>query len=300
MALEQKLTLGPVLYHWPETQWRDFYFRIADEADIDVVYVGEAVCSKRAPFTLRYYDEVEDRLKAAGKEVVRSSLALVMNDREAAGVHALCTEGSTLVEANDLSAVQALKGASHVIGPFINVYNEGTAGWFAGNGATRIVLPNELAGCDVLAIAECGIGAELEVQVFGRLPLALSARCYHARAHERTRINCAFICGEDPDGMEVRTINGEPFLAVNGIQTLSQTVACLMSEMPQMIAAGVTHFRLWPQAIDMVAVARLFRQVLEGTEDPLATTQSLATLVPFAGLSNGFWHGSPGVTFTGL
>jgi collagenase-like PrtC family protease len=35
-----------------------------------------------------------------------------------------------------------------------------------------------------------GLGVTVEVQIFGRLPLALSARCYHARAHGRTKDSC--------------------------------------------------------------------------------------------------------------
>lgn len=36
------LTLGPVLFLWDEDRWRDFYFQIADEADVDTVVIGEA------------------------------------------------------------------------------------------------------------------------------------------------------------------------------------------------------------------------------------------------------------------
>ncbi|MCP3056298.1 U32 family peptidase, partial [Aurantimonas sp. LRZ36] len=36
-----RLTLGPVLYNWPADEWSDFYARIADEAPVDRVVVGE-------------------------------------------------------------------------------------------------------------------------------------------------------------------------------------------------------------------------------------------------------------------
>ena len=39
------LTLGPVLFNWSAERKRDFYFRMADDAPVDVVYVGEVVCS---------------------------------------------------------------------------------------------------------------------------------------------------------------------------------------------------------------------------------------------------------------
>ena len=34
-----ELTLGPNLFNWAPEQWRDFYFRIADEAPVGIVYL---------------------------------------------------------------------------------------------------------------------------------------------------------------------------------------------------------------------------------------------------------------------
>ena len=79
-----KLTLGPLLFHWaPETR-RDFYARIADEAEVDCVYFGEVVCSKREPFFEKDDEAIVSRLEAGGKQVVRSTLALMTLDREVA------------------------------------------------------------------------------------------------------------------------------------------------------------------------------------------------------------------------
>ena len=41
---ETKLTLGPVLFNWTPEAWRDFYLRIADEAPVDTVCIGDKVC----------------------------------------------------------------------------------------------------------------------------------------------------------------------------------------------------------------------------------------------------------------
>ncbi|MCB1784587.1 MAG: U32 family peptidase, partial [Alphaproteobacteria bacterium] len=76
-----QLTMGPILFHWPADKKRDFYFRIADEAPVDTVYIGEVVCSKRAPFFEAHCDEVAERLTKAGKKVVFSSLAEIMIPR---------------------------------------------------------------------------------------------------------------------------------------------------------------------------------------------------------------------------
>ena len=41
---QSELTLGPVLFNWNPERWRDFYFRIADEAPVASVYLGEVIC----------------------------------------------------------------------------------------------------------------------------------------------------------------------------------------------------------------------------------------------------------------
>jgi len=76
------LTLGPVLFNWPTDRWRDFYARIADEAPVDRVCVGEVVCSKRTPFRDDAIGDVIERLARAGKEVVHATLALPTTARE--------------------------------------------------------------------------------------------------------------------------------------------------------------------------------------------------------------------------
>ena len=58
-----KLTLGPVLFNWPTPMWVDFYARIADEAPVDRVVIGEVVCSKRSPFRTNAVVDVIERLE---------------------------------------------------------------------------------------------------------------------------------------------------------------------------------------------------------------------------------------------
>ncbi|HEC14813.1 MAG TPA: U32 family peptidase, partial [Rhodospirillales bacterium] len=77
-----KLTLGPVLFKWSPEDLRDFYFRIADEADVDSVCIGEVVCSKRTSFFQPYLAEAIERLRKGGKEVVLSTLALIPSESD--------------------------------------------------------------------------------------------------------------------------------------------------------------------------------------------------------------------------
>lgn len=292
-----RLTLGPLRFNWPAERQRDFYFRIAEEAPVDVVYLGEVVCIKRAPFTAPIFPEVIERLVRAGKEVVLSTLALVSTDRELDMVRALVENGAHLVEANDLSALSLLQGRRHAVGPLVNVYNEGTLAWLARNGACRVVLPAELPGTDIAGLARAVPEVELEVQVFGRLPLAISARCYHARSRGLHKDGCRYVCAEDTDGMDVDTMDGEPFLAVNGTETMSHRCVNLIAHLPNLRAGGVGLFRLSPQDVDMVRVAAIFRAVLDGRMAPGVAIAALTDLVSFAPFADGFYRGVPGVAW---
>lgn len=295
-----KLTLGPLLFNWPAERMRDFYFRIAEEAPVDTVCIGEVVCSKRAPFHAPYLPEVVARLEAAGKEVVHSALALVMSERERRDLTDLTSAEDLFVEANDLAAVALLDGRDHAIGPFVNVYNEGTLAFLARRGARRVSLPFELPAGALKALASAAVEMEtppeLEVQVFGRTPLAISARCYHARAQGLHRNNCQYVCEADRDGMALETLDGDPFLAVNGTQTLSFGVGNLIGELAALRAMGIGRFRLSPQDLDMVAVAETFRAVLDGHLAPDAALEKLAGLTAFAPFVNGFYRGVEGAT----
>ena len=41
-----QIALGPILYFWPKAKVKAFYRQVA-ESDVDRVYLGETVCSKR-------------------------------------------------------------------------------------------------------------------------------------------------------------------------------------------------------------------------------------------------------------
>ncbi len=293
------ITLGPVLFNWEPERWRDFYFRIADEAPVSTVYLGETVCSKRAPLLDPYYEVVADRLSAAGKTVVFSTLSEVVSKLDRKLADQICTAENFLVEANDGSALLRLQGRAHHIGPLMNVYNERTVAFLAAKGARNFCLPAEMPAAAIAALCQSvrDLGATIEVQVFGRQSLALSARCYHARAHGRTKDSCRFVCENDPDGLELSTLDGRPFLAVNGIQTLSYEYLNLIHEVPELRAMGVSRFRLSPHSLDMVEVASIFHAVIDGrlaSDEAAARLEAVKPAAPFA---NGFYYGKPGYTW---
>jgi len=260
------ITLGPVLFNWEPERWRDFYFRIADEAPVTCVYLGETVCSKRASLLEPYFDVVANRLSSAGKTVVLSTLSEVVTKLDQKLIDEICIADNFIVEANDGAALLRLQGRTHHIGPLINVYNERTVAFLAQKGAENFCLPAEVPAATIGSLCRSiqNLNTTIEVQVFGRQSLALSARCYHARAHDRTKDSCRFVCENDPDGMVLSTLDERPFLTVNGIQTLTYEYLNLIHELPELNAMGVSRFRLSPHSCDMVEVASIFRAVLDG------------------------------------
>ena len=291
-----ELTIGPVLFHWPAEAKRDFYFRIADEPAVDTVYLGEVVCSKRLPLFEPYLDEVCERLRQAGKKVVYSTLAEVIIKRDRQQVTGICLRDDILIEANDSAALLYLVGRPFSTGPFLNIYNEDSLVFLASKGATHVTLPPELPAESIKVMADNAkkLGVTLEVMVYGRIPLALSARCYHARAYQTTKDNCQFVCGKEPDGMALKTQDGKSFLAINGIQTLSYSCLNLVYELKAMQVMGINTFRLSPHSHDMSEIIHLFRAVLDN-ELPAAEAAIRLELSdhPFP-YANGFYYRQEG------
>ena len=290
------LTLGPLLFNWKAERRRDFYFRVADEAPVDCVYLGEVVCSKREPFAVDDLPKIAERLAAGGKQVAWSTLALVTTDREMEEIRARCGE-KTLIEANDVASINLLAGAPFVSGPFINTFNEATIDFLVARGAVRIGLPVELSAAAIATLARHN-PVETEALVFGRQPLSLSMRCYHARAYGLHKDSCQFVCELDPDGLAADQLDGRPLLVVNGTQTLSHGYAAAFEDLAPLQEAGVSHFRLSPQTIDMVKVATLFRAALDGRVSAAEAQAELAQLIAPTPLIDGYMRGRAGMSFS--
>lgn len=295
-----ELTVGPNQFFWPAERWAEFYAEIA-QSPVERVVLGELVCSKRLPFYQDRIPEAINVLQEAGKQVSLTSLALVTLKRERKQTAELAEMGVE-VEINDLTALAYLPvGARFWVGPLVNVYNEGTLAWLASRGAVRVCLPPELRLESVRTLAAAGadLGVAIEVWGHGRLPLAISGRCYHARLHGRTKDNCQFACEDDPDGLEVKTLDDQPFLAMNGVQTLSDSVACADFQVETLAEAGVSALRLSPQSRGFGDLCRLYRQRLEGALVPGALADQVRTLAGETRLSDGFLTGKSGVEWSG-
>ncbi|MBS0352788.1 MAG: U32 family peptidase [Proteobacteria bacterium] len=294
-----KLALGPLLYYWPRQATLAFYADMAD-APLDVVYLGETVCSRRHELRLSDWLEVAETLAAAGKEVVLSSQVLVESESDLKTLRRIVANGRFRVEANDMGAVRLLTGgdapvADWIAGPTLNIFNPATLGMFAELGASRWVAPPEMSRQQIAQLRG-GLGQPMEVEVFahGRLPLAFSARCFTARHYNLQKDTCEFRCLQFADGIPLKTREGEPFLTLNGIQTQSAHVHTLLGDLPAVQADGLDILRISPQGDHTAEVIDLFRQALAGQLPPAEALQSARPLLPEAPC-NGFWHGRPGV-----
>lgn len=295
-----ELTVGPNQFFWKAEDWTAFYDTLA-ASPVDRVSLGELVCSKRMPFYQERIPAALEALANAGKSVSITSLALVTLKRERVATYALAEMGVE-VEVNDLTALAHIPAdMPFSVGPLVNVYNEGTLNWLADRGATRICLPPELPLGSVKALCDAAKDKDLTIEVWGhgRLPLAISGRCYHARMHGRTKDNCQFACEDDPDGLQVDTTDGQPFLTMNGVQTLSQTHASAAYQIEALRDAGVGALRLSPQSVGFAQIIEAYRARLDGTLTADGLTDAIRAAAPGCSLSDGFLDGDRGVDWSG-
>jgi collagenase-like PrtC family protease len=289
-----RLTLGPILYHWPRELVLDFYAEML-ETPVDVIYLGETICSKRRLLRPEDYWELAERVAAAGKEPVIPTLALIESDGELKTLQRLCADERFLIEANDLAGLDYLEGRPFVTGHSINLYNQRTLAFLAQRGLKRWVLPVELGRETTTALIKTRpSGVECELFAYGRLPLAYSARCFTAYNRNLSKDDCQFCCGEYPDGLLVSTQEGVPFLALNGIQTQSATTHNLLSALDEITQLGVELLRISPQSNRTADIVKVFADALTGDLD---LDQGMARLREWcpSGLSDGYWSGRAGI-----
>ncbi|MDP6122801.1 MAG: U32 family peptidase [Arenicellales bacterium] len=289
-----RLALGPLSYFWTEEQLLEFYQQIAG-SPVDIVYLGETICSKRRSLDSDQWLTLGRTLQEAGKEVVLSTLTLIEAGSELGALHRLCQSDEFLIEANDLAAVQLLKGKSFVAGPATNIYNQRTLSFLTKMGMRRWVPSVELGHEPLVDLQENRPeGVETELLVWGRLPLAYSARCYTARAHNLPKDDCQLRCLDYPDGMLLSTREEKPFLTINGIQTQSALTQNLSHQFDNLCQLGVDVLRISPQSRGTLKVIDLFDDLRNQRITVEEVAAWVAKLAPL-GSCDGYWHGEAGM-----
>lgn len=289
-----KISLGPILYYWNRKRVQDFYDQVADWP-VDIVYLGEVVCSRRHEVRLDDWLEVAGKLSVAGKEVVLSTQALLESESDLKVLRRLTRNNLFGIEANDMGAVRLSAGKPFVVGTHINTYNGETLEILAEQGATRWVMPVELSR-HMLAelLAKKPQGIETEVFAYGRLSLAFSSRCFTARRHNLPKDDCHFKCLEHPCGMTLKTREGQSFLALNGTQTQSASIHNLIGEIEDMRQLGVDVVRISPQPEQTGEVIGVFRAAI-GREMSISEAKTALAPLLFDAPCDGYWHGRSGI-----
>lgn len=298
------LTVGPLQYWWPRAQMLAFYAELA-EGPADCLVLGEVCCSRRNEFSLADWLDLGRDLQACGKQVRLATLPLVMSEAELRGVRRIAEQTEFSIEAGDASALQAWSEqpaatrAPVVLGPHLNLYSAGALreALREGSDIRTWVAPLELALDAVARINPAGPGRRVETELFGfgRMPLAFSARCFTARHHRLSKDQCEFRCRDDADGLLLRSSEGQPFLALNGISTQSADLHCLIGQAPQLRAAGVDRLRLSPCSQGFAELLQLFEAVLnQGAPAAPALAQLRRLPLPGA-LVDGFARRLPGM-----
>ena len=289
-----KLALGPLLYYWPRNRIYDFYAAVS-AAPIDIVYLGEVVCSRRHELRLSDWIEIAEQLAAAGKEVVLSTQALIESESDLKTLRRIATNRHFMVEANDMGAVSLMAGTPFVASTHLNVFNPHTLAFLATLGAMRWVVPIEMSQAQ-LAVMQRERPANMATEIFGygRLPLAYSARCFTARYHNLQKDSCEFRCIDDPDGLGLNTREGRPFLVLNGIQTQSAQTYNLIHELGELSQLGIDVLRISPQSENTLEIVELFRQCLARSIGTDPAARQMENLMPGCAC-NGYWHGKPGL-----
>ena len=290
-----KLALAPISYYWTKEAVYRFYDAMQD-VPVDIVYLGETVCAKR--HELRHDDwlEIAGRLRDAGKEVVLSTQVLLESDTHLNTMRKMVQNGVFPVEANDMGAVRLLAGNSRfVAGMHLNIYNPPALRLMSDMGAGRWVMPLEMNQVDLAGMLESKPdGMEVEVFGYGRMPLAFSARCFTARHYNLPKDDCRFHCLSHPDGLFLKTREDADFLVLNGIQTQSGRIYCLLRELPVLEKMGVDIIRISPQWEGTPDVVRLYADVLSGHLPVIQAESALEKIMPAASC-NGYWYAMPGM-----
>lgn len=293
-----KLSVAAVPYFWSKEAYQDFY-RALVKTNVSIIYIGETVCSKRRSMTLQDWIEIAEMITAHGKQAVLSTLTLLEAESELKYLSKIVGQKEYLIEANDLAAIQlASQNKLHfVAGTAVNIYNQRTLSRLAKQGMKRWVVPVELGRGDLPQLISTAAleNVEVEYQVFGRMPLAHSARCFTARHLKLPKDNCRFKCLEYEQGIKVKTQEGDSFAYINGIQTQSAKVSNLLNRFAELSQLGIDVVRIVPVSReDTIKVVALAGKAVSDNDTVNLSPEALSENYEYC---NGYWLNVEGMTY---
>lgn len=290
------IAIGPAPFNWGRKRLLDFYCREIAGTDVESVYIGNTICHKRNVLDRDDFSTICDALKAKGIKVYYSTLALCTTSEEFDYVKGIAHLFDGL-EINMLGFLNLLnqdefKDTEIILGPYLNIYNWKSASFLKKFNPQRLVAPFEISLENVADIAEKA-HIPVEVTAWGNLSTALSWRCYTARAVDRSRENCNKVCFEYPEGMLLKTVEGEDIFRIDGLQVQSAKTHCMVEHLQELAMSGISTIRIYPQMGHTKEIVDILAQALEGRQN---AKSSLKQLMPYApsGVCNGWSWGKAG------
>lgn len=289
-----KLSLSPILYCWKRNRVYDFYDQVKN-SDIDVVYLGEMVCSKRQELLLEDWLEIGNSLQEMGKEVILTSLALVDSPSKLLDVKKVVSNGDLSIEVNDFSAINLCVEAKlpFIAGHALNLYNAEALSVMLRNGMKRWCFPVELSfewlqdikkSCEELHIWN---KFEKEILAYGHLPLSYSARCFTAHHVGRDKADCEIACVDDPAGKAVYTQENERIFTMNGIQMQSGLCYNLIPKYEELNSLA-----------DIIRLSALDENIIDTIQqysDVINNKIASESILLHQNECSGFWEGKAGM-----
>ncbi len=290
------IAIGPAPYNWGKPQLLDFYCRELADTNVQAVYIGNTICHKRNILSRDDLRKIVAALNNRGIKVYYSSLALSTTSEEFNYVKDVAPLFDGL-EVNMLGFFNMLKhdefqNLEIILGPYLNLYNWRSAAYLKKFKPKRLVAPFEISLENAADIAEKS-QIPIELTAWGNLSTALSWRCYTARAVNRSRENCDNICFKYPEGMLLKTVEGEDLFRIDGLQVQSAKTHCLVEHLDKLKENGVSTVRIYPQLGHTAEIVDTLAQVLEGKQDAKASLEYLAPYAP-SGFCNGWLWGKAG------
>lgn len=288
-----KISLGAVQYFWDRTTLLNFYARAVETA-VDIIYLGETVCSKRRALSTADWLALAEDLASTGKEVVLSTLTLIEAESEVSQARTLVEKFDGMIEANDYAVLHMAQQAGRPVcaGPTLNVYHPLTLRSLQQCGVQRWVPPVEMSGTSLHELLQQMESESLpmpqtEVHSYGRLPLAHSARCYTARFENLPKDQCEFRCADYPEGLALKSQEGQGLFQINGIQTQSFARCNLIPHWQQLARQGVDIMRISVATPECLQQVQVLHDLVNGTSQR----------IPHASADdcNGYWFGMAGM-----